>query len=326
MKPRAVFLLAVVLALVLSGCAITGKKSGSNENYPSRPITYIVPFAAGGGSDTLARIISSVAPEHFGQPMTVQIMDGSSGVLGWREMLKRPADGYTVIMFSDSPIIALLMEGSKEINPREDFRPISPIRMLRSIMIAKPGQPWSTWDGFVEYAKAHPGELTLGGTMNLLMYLSYVLNQAGTEVNLVYYDSSGDALTDLLGGHIDLAAASPSGALPVAQSGDVVAVFDSAPIDKDETPEFANMVTAKQAGFDGMAGITWFGMHPDTPDEIIEYASQAVKKMWEDPSLLALYKSLGEEPYYLPWQEAQEEYYKAFDNAEKFLREAGFIQ
>lgn len=284
--------------------------AGSATEFPERPITWVVPFSAGGGADTWTRIIASKAEEHFGQSFIVQNMPGSGGILGWQHILQQPADGYTVIHGSPTPIITLVMDDDPIFQPSE-IRMVGYLGTYETILAAREGQPWSDWDSFVEYTSANPGQLTVAGTDAPLLSVASILDQAGIDVILVPYQGTSDAVTDFLGGHVELLAGTTTSIAQLTPNG-VVGVLNASDQDLAETAQeaFGDAVppTATTLGFRASANPRWVGVHPDTPDDIVQAISDRLGLLMNDPEILAAIAQTGEEAVFTPAAEAQERF------------------
>lgn len=314
MSIRRRLVLGLVLVMLLS-VALVSLSSIAMAKYPEKTITYICVFGAGGGTDRWARIMSSAAIDHFGQPWHVVNIPGASGIVGWREGLKRPADGYTIIQASSTPVIALLREEKPPISPY-DIKIVCYVSAFRSILVSKPDAPWATWEGLKDYAEKNPGKLTVGGTTSLLMGQANLFDQAGIEATLVSYDSTADAVADFLGGHINAAAATFSTVQTIVPE-EAVAVVNTSEIPVKGLEEVPN---AKDLGYEGMAFPRWVGVHPDTPDERAEFISEKIGEILQDKSVVKLIKKMKEEIIYLPRAEAQEAYRKMVEGMERAVK------
>ncbi len=292
-------------SIFLASFVLGGFASSTAAAYPEKMISYIVVFKAGGGTDRWARILSTGAIDNYGQPWHVKNIPGADGIVGWRAALNQPADGYTLVQGSSTPVIALVKEEKPPISPY-DIKIACYVSAFRSILVAKPGKSWSTWDGLKKYAQENPGKLTLGGTQSHLMGQANLLDQAGLKVTLVPYDSTADATSDFLGGHINLVALTFTVTETIVPE-EAVAVVNTSniPIKKKG---FETIPTAKDLGYRGMAFPRWIGVHPNTPDELVQTISDKVGKMLEDKSVSNLIKKIGEEIIFVPYPEVQQEY------------------
>ncbi len=275
--------------------------------YPEKMIIYVCPFSAGGGTDRLARILSSAAIDHFGQPWHVVNIPGASGIVGWKHVLGKPADGYTILQSSSTPVIALTMEEKPALNPSL-IKIACYVAGFRSIVTSKPGTEWSTWEKFKAYAKKNPGQITVAGTMSNLIGAANMFDQAGIEVNFVPYDSTGTAVADFLGGHVDTLAATASTVETLfPQKGVAVVNTSDVPL-PEKAKEFKGVPGAKDLGYKGMFFPRWVGVHPATPDNIVDLISQKMGSLVKDKAVASLFKKVGEEITYLPRAEADASY------------------
>lgn len=292
--------------LIAAAMAIAAPVSAA-ENYPEKPITWIVPFSAGGGADSWTRIIALKAEEHFGQPFIIQNRPGGGGVMGWQELLAQPADGYTVIHGSPTPIITLVSEDDPIIQPSA-IRMGGYIGSYETLLAAHAGNEWSTWEGLLEYAADHPGQLTVAGTNSPLLNVANIFDQAGVEVTYVPYQGTSDAISDFLGGHVDLLSATTTSVGPLIDS-DVVAILNAS--DQQLLGPVTELLggtlppLATDLGYESSASPRWVGMHPDTPDEIVEAFSDFLGDLMQDDEVFQQIAATGELPIFTPAAEAQ---------------------
>jgi len=310
-----VLVLITALGLLLGICGT----NPSYAAYPDKMITYIVPFAAGGGTDRIARVLSTAAIDHFGQPWHVVNIEGASGIAGWKEVLNRPADGYTIYQGSSTPVLALLMEEKPPLQPSE-MKICCYVAGFRSIVVSKPKAEWSTWEKFKAYAKANPGKLTMGGTESNLLGAAAMFDQAEININLVPYDSTGNAVADFLGGHVDCLVASASTLVPLIPEKAVAVVNTSDVALPANMKEFKGVPDATTLGYEGMFFPRFVGVHPDTPEEIVDAISQKMGSLLKDKIVLGFFKKLGEETNFVPKEKAQASYNKMVERLKKVIK------
>jgi len=311
------YLSLILLPIILVSMIVVGFSTTAIAKYPDKMITYIAVFKAGGGTDRWARIMSSAAIDSFGQPWHVVNIPGADGIVGWREALKKPSDGYTLVQGSSSPVIALLKEENPPISPYK-IKIVCYVSAFRAILVSKPGKPWSTWDGLKSYAKKNPGKLTYGGTTSLSMGVANLLHQAGIKLTQVPYSSTSDAVADFLGGHIDLASATFSTVKTIVPE-EAVAVVNTSEIPV-KAKGFEKLPTAKDLGYGGMAFPRWVGVHPDTPDEIVNAISEKMGVLLKNKSVKKLIKKVGEEIIFIPHSEAQQAYNKLVEGMKSAIK------
>lgn len=272
------------------------------EDFPTKRITGITPFGAGGANDRWIRAIASVAPEHLGEVVHVFNIPGAGGILGWQDLLNRPADGHTFIFISDAPLINLLVEDSPPISPL-DILMITTVREISVLMAALPGKPWSTWEGLVEYAMENPGEVSFGGVSTSLMASHFLFDQVGIELTSVPYDSAAEAMSDFVGGHLDLIATGPPTVAPLVQDGEAIAVLNLS--DVQLAGIFEDVKSASDLGYETITFRGWIGVHPETPDNYVEHISKAFENIVQDRSFVSLLSAMGESPVFFSLNETQ---------------------
>ncbi len=277
-------------------------------DYPDKTITWIAPFSAGGGADRWSRTLSTVAFDVLGQAIRVRNIPGASATVGWQEMLKRPADGYTVMLTSPTPIIALSTEPNAPFKPT-DAKVVCYISAFRGIILVKPNQKWSDWKGFVAYAKANPGKITLGSTFSEMVGAQLAFKSAGVKVKLIPYSSTSDSVTDFLGGHVDAIGVTESTALNlVPEKASALINVTTLPLSKKISEKLGNPPHAKALGFKTINFPRWVAVHPDTPDAIADKLAVKIKEMLEQKSVKKILKKMGEEIIYVPRAQAQDEF------------------
>lgn len=311
-------IISVSLAFVFLLVGFSSIEAASD--YPNKIITWVSPFGAGGGNDRWSRIMSSAAIDAFGQPWHVRNVPGASGVVGWRWLLKKPADGYTIILGASTPMIGLLMEEKPTIG-LNDIKIACYASFFRGVLISQPGKPWSNWKGFKEYVSQNPKKITVGGSFSNIIGLVYMLDQAGLEVTYVPYPSTGKAVADFIGKHIDMLVASVSTVKPLIpeKAAPVVNTSDLA-INRKKHKVFAGVPDAKDLGYEGLSFPRWVGVHPDTPDEIVDIISEKMGILLKSKSIKRLIGKIGEEIIYLPREEAEKEYIRTIEIMSKAVK------
>lgn len=281
--------------------------------FPSKPINWIVPFSPGGGSDRWSRILSSVAFDVVDQPLRIHNLPGASGTKGWEHMLAQPADGHTVLIASPTPVIELMNAERPTIRP-EDVKIVCFISAFSPIFIARPNRPWSTWPDLVTYVKNHPGKLKIGMTYSHLVGAALALRDVGAEAELIPYASTSTAVTDMLGGEIDVTSATPSTVLSLYP--DQVSTLLNAnkmPLREDINQQIGQPPHASDLGYRAINYPRWIGVHPDTPDDVVVELSQQIGDMLGQRSLETIMEQMGEEIAFTPYKEAQAQYVELLD-------------
>jgi tripartite-type tricarboxylate transporter receptor subunit TctC len=311
---KVLMITALFLSLVMGGISPGEAQLKCRRNF----ITWVVPFGAGGGTDRWARILSTKSIDVFGMAMHVVNKPGAAGVVGWKYVLSRPPDGCTILQASTTPMTGLIMEENPPIN-LTDIKIVAFISYFRTVAYAKPGKPWSTWDGLVKYAKANPGKITMGGSISNMLGLAHVTGQAGIKITYVPYDGSGKAKAGFLGGHINLFVASVSAALDLVPKRALPVINGSALKLKKKLrmTKFKNAVEATEIGFKGLKFPRWVGVHPKTPEDKVEFIEKKLYKLIKTKAVRMLIKKVGEEIMWLPHKTAQQAYNYIIPNLRK---------
>ncbi|WP_116083604.1 tripartite tricarboxylate transporter substrate binding protein [Tropicimonas sp. IMCC34011] len=290
-------------AAIAAGLA-TG--AAAQDDYPSKPVTWTIPFGAGGGTDQLARLLAAEADRIFGQRVSVENRPGAGGVAGWEYILDQPADGYTIFNASPTPIITLLSESNPPIQPT-DISILGYLTTYSSLMVGQEDM-FPDWDSFV--ATTEERGVTIGGTNSTLLGMANLLDQAGVEAVLVPYASTGEAVTDYLGGHIDAAVVTEATAMTIVPENGRVIVNSSSRNLQPEIEEAlgGDVLMAEDLGFDGIAFPRWVGVHPDTPEDVQARISELVEEVASDPTVKEAFAKAGSPIDYVSREEAAKDY------------------
>ena len=274
--------------------------------YPERTITWVIPFGAGGGSDRLARMFAAEAEGHFGVSLNVENHPGAGAVAGWQHVLDQPADGYTVFNATPTPVITLLSEEDSPVDPG-DISILGYLAAFASVLVVREDQ-FPDWDSFV--AALQEGPITIGGTNALLLGAANVLSQAGVEAIYVPYASTGESVTDFLGGHIDVAAVTESTAMTIVpENGIALMNTSSLPLTPDVDEALGGDIPmARDMGYRGLAFPRWVGMHPDTPEEVKARFAEMFESAATDPDIQAVFEAAGEPIIFLNREDAVADY------------------
>lgn len=305
-KNASALLLMAVISMVWSPLSSTA------ADFPEEPVSWIVPFSAGGGSDRWVRALSSVGYDVMGQPIKVVNRPGQSAIAGWRYLLDQEADGHTWMLSSPTPVISLLREPQPPFPP-DQVKVASFVSGFRVILMAQPDQEWSTWDGFVDYAKANPGKLVYMSTGSERIASILAMMGAGLvpneDVTLVQVDSTSDAVTALIQGEAQIIAATESTALNYAPN-DATALLNATtmPLSDEVSEKLGNPPHAVELGYKTLNFPRWVGVHPDTPDDVVAKIDEKVGAMLENESLQGLVGKMGEEVIYVSRDEAQAQF------------------
>jgi tripartite-type tricarboxylate transporter receptor subunit TctC len=286
-----------IAALALSLCAIAPPVSAAD--YPDHAIKMIVPFAAGGGTDVLARIIAQNLNSKWGQPVVVENQPGASGAIGTRAVMKASPDGYTLLMASTGALMAVSngadADGAFDVN-----KVLSPIVVAAAppyLLVVSPTLPVKSTADLVRLAKEKPEGLTFGSSgVGAASHLSGVLFASATGIKLLHipYKGTGPAVTDLLGGRIDMMFAPGPVVQQFVASGQlkVLGVTDI------RRSRFYPDVPTVAEGVPGYESVGWFGLlaPPNTPPSIVKQINEVIVAAMGTPEFRDHLATLGAEP------------------------------
>jgi len=231
------------------------------ESFPTKPIRLVVASAAGGASDIVARLMADRLTQSLGQPVVVEAKPGANGNIAAELVASSPADGYTLMMGTIG-VLAInpsLYKGVR-FDPLKDFAPVARLVSFSNMLIVKPSLPVNSVAQLVDYAKRHPGRLRYGspgagGSPHMAMVVFGQMT--ATDLVHVPYKGAAPALTDLMGGHIDLAFSDPLLTLPHVRAGKVRALAVSGNARLATAPD---VPTVAEAGVSGYAVSGWLGI------------------------------------------------------------------
>ena len=289
---------ATLVLLAIIAC-LGAPRAGAQNPSPSRPITMVVPFGAGGALDLVARVLADNLRGELGQPVIVDNRPGASGLVAMRYVANAAPDGYTIILSSESNHILLpLLDKNIPLDVAKDFVPISLSGQFQHTLIVKKDTPVATVQELVSYLKAHPGKLSFGssgvGTQAHIAgeYLSLL-----TESKMVHvpYRSSPAALNDLLAGNLDVNFQSMPAVRAYIGSPQIKIL---AVLSAKRLPELPDTPTMIEAGFPDFQLSSWMGIFGPAglPPEIRDRLAAALVKVGKIAELQTRIRNAGTEP------------------------------
>jgi len=287
--------LALTLAAGTAGLAQAQQPAKSADAYPNRQVRIIVPLAAGGLADILARIVAQKMQEESGQSVVVENRTGGAGAIGGEAAARATADGYTIFL-GNQGVNATLPHLSKiNFDPLKDFTAITQIAAFPNLLVVNPGLPAKSVKELVAYAKANPGKLSyasqqVGGSGHLTAEQFKLV--AGIDMVHVPYKGAAPAVGDLVAGHVHVMFDSVTLQMPQIADGKTRPLAVMAPARVKALPDVPTMA---EAGFDNIAGGTWFGLvaPTGTPREAIDYVYAVAKRAFADPKVRERYEAQG---------------------------------
>ena len=257
------------------------------QAYASKPITVIIPYAAGGASDNLARVISPVVAEALGQPVVVENRPGGSAIIGMTACAKAQPDGYTLCQtVADSISYNPYLIKNLPYDPATDFVPVINLVRSNSMLLARGGAPFNSFKEMIAYAKANPGKLNWGtwGAASIPdVYLQWIRHQTGVNITPISYKGSGPATQATLSGEIDVTFMSIGTVLPHLKTGKIKSI---AAIGTTRSPQIPDTPSLGEEGADpGLR--SYFGVFAParTPKAIVDQINAAYAKALLTPKV-----------------------------------------
>jgi tripartite-type tricarboxylate transporter receptor subunit TctC len=317
----------VAVRIALAIAALVAHSAGAPaQDYPTRPITLVVPYSAGGGNDAMARIVADKMSRTLGQQIVIENRGGAGGSIATRAVAKAVPDGYTLVLGGTGTLaINPTLYNNVGYDPRKDFAPVGLIGTSALIVLVHPSLPAKSIQDLIALAKAQPGKLNYasagsGSGIHLATELFQVM--AGIKLTHIPYKGSGPALTDLVGGHVNIYFSSLPPAQGVAKEGKVRAL---AVTGTTRSAVFPHTPTVAEAGLPGFEAVLHYGIvaPAGTPRAIIDKLNAALREAVASPDTKARMAADGTEPLI----STPEEYAVDIDREEtkwsKIVRESG---
>lgn len=260
-----------------------------NDAWPTKPVRIIVPYAPGGGSDTLGRLVAKHLSETFKQPFVVENRAGAAGTIGSGAVARAEPDGYTLVVSGIGSHVVAPLLNDVGFDPITDFTHIAFLGGPPTVLVAHPSQPYKDLKAFVDYAKANPSAISWGspgqGTHGSMIGEAF---SAAAQIKMVAvnYKGGNPAMTDLLAGHIPSAFMSFGTTTPYIQSGKLRALAITS--DK-RAAGFPDLPTFTELGYPALTGTTWFSLSgpPGMPPAIVQRLNAEVRQALKAPDVVA---------------------------------------
>jgi tripartite-type tricarboxylate transporter receptor subunit TctC len=302
---------------LIAAIALPAFQAATAQTYPSRPITLIVPYAVGGPTDTVARIIAERMRTSLGQTVVVENVASASGIIGVGRAARASGDGYTLTLGTQTTHAINGAIYALAYDVQRDFAPIGLISGNPGLVVAKKALPANDLKELVAWLKANPGKATAGTVgMGSTQHVGGVLfqNMTGTRFQFVPYRGAAPAMQDLIAGQIDVIIADSSvTSLPQVRAGTIKAYAVTA---KSHLAAAPDIPTADEAGLPGLHIANWYGLFAPkgTPKSVIARVSAAVIDALADPAVPVRLGDLGQEIF--PREQQTPEAFAAFQKAE----------
>jgi len=288
--------LIVRAVVAFAALAALGQMANGQPQYPTRPITIIVPFAAGGPTDVLARILGHHMSQTLGQQIVVENITGGGGTIGAARVAKAAPDGYTLVMGNlGTHAAAVGLYKTLSYDPRVDFEPVMLVASTPMVLVVRKNLDVASLKDFTAYAVANPGKLSFGsagtGSISHLTYLLFT-HLTKTKIQHVPYRGLSQSVNDLLSGQIDLMFDQVVSATPHILAGGVKPIAVTAP---NRAAAIPNVPTSTEAGLPEFQTIAWTALFfpKATPKPIVERINAAVDQAMRDESVIKRMAQLG---------------------------------
>ena len=290
---KAFFRYSVLACLLATVCAV----ASANEPYPSRPIKVIVPYTPGQGADSAARLVGAKLAERLKQPLVMENRPGAAGNIGAEIAAKAPADGYTLLVGSNATHAAnAALYASLRFDPLKDFVGISYIGAVPMALVVAPGFPVSNVRDLLQLAKTQPGALSVAvPSSTARVVLELLSKSSGASFKDVPYKGSSAAMTDILGGHVQVSIDTAMAVTPQVQSGKMKALGVTSVSRATVLPNVPTLAESGVPGFSLVAWNVWFAPQ-GTPPEIVAKLNAEMRHVLTDPDTIAKLRALGYEP------------------------------
>jgi tripartite-type tricarboxylate transporter receptor subunit TctC len=266
-------------------------------NFPTKPIRIIVPFNAGSGSDTGARVYGEILSKELGQPVIVENRPGGSGLLTIQAVKAAPADGHTIMLASNSPMtVNPVVMKDLPYDPVKDFRPISGLGRGAVAFIVRGDSPAKSVADLVSLAKNEKRSLVVGNySAGYRLVAAWLGTATGSEVTHVAYKGGAQMMNDIIGAQLDTGAIDFGGAAPLIKEGRLRALAITG--DKRH-PDFPDVPTMKESGFPEFETYVWtsFFVRADTPDDVTKTLADAMQKVLVSPAAKAYQATIPTQP------------------------------
>jgi tripartite-type tricarboxylate transporter receptor subunit TctC len=264
------------------------------QAYPTRPVRVIVPFAAGGQADILARLIGQWLSERLGQPFVIENRPGAAGNIGTEAVVRAPADGYTLLMVGSFNTINAMLYDKLNYNFIRDIAPVASVMRYPYVMVVNPSVPAKSVPELIAYSKANPGKITMasagsGSTSHVSGELFKMM--ASIDMTHVPYRGGGQMRTDLIAGQVQVTFASMPSSIAYIRAGKLRALAVTTALRSEALPDIPT-VGEFVPGYEA-SGWTGIGSPKSTPTEVIDKLNREINTALADPKIKAQLADLG---------------------------------
>jgi tripartite-type tricarboxylate transporter receptor subunit TctC len=286
--------------LIIGAALLAATTAATAQNYPQRPVRFVVPYAPGGSTDTLARSMGTKLSELLGQQVVVDNRPGANGDIGMTLVARAPADGYTIVLGYIANLgIGPSLYAKMPYDPVKDFASITQVAGASNIVVIHPSLPAKNFREFLDYAKANPKKVTFAsaGVASVGHLTGELLNDlAGIDMLHVPYKGSGQAISDLVGGHVKVMISGMASTLPHVRSGKLIGIATTGAKRTPATPDIPIIAET----FPGFESSSWFGVlaPAGTPQPVVARLNADIHKSLQDPAVAKRLAGVGFEITY----------------------------
>jgi tripartite-type tricarboxylate transporter receptor subunit TctC len=288
----------IIKAVSAIGLVLCAFSAAASDNYPSRPIKWVVPFPPGGAMDVMARTLGEKLAQSMKQPVVVENRPGAGGTIGSGIVAKSEPDGYTMMIVSIGHAVNPSLYPKLSYDATKDFEPVSLVGIVPNILVVHPTVKANNVKELIALAKAEPGKFTYASAGNgTTVHLAAELfnSMAGVDVMHVPYKGSAPAVTDLIGGQVNMMFDSVSSAKPFVESGKLKAL---AVTTSKRSSLFPNVPTVAESGLPGYELSGWYAVFVPgkTPKPIVDRLNTELVTALRQPDVRARFAQIGAEP------------------------------
>ena len=290
----------VVRMVAVSALMAIAGPGAAQQDYPGKPIRFITPFPPGGGTTIVARLVAQKLTESWGQPIIVENRPGGDTIIGADAVAKAPPDGYTILLAGSTHVTINLLHRDVPFDPIKDFTPVATLTSGEELLVLHPAVPANTLQEFIALAKSRPGQLNYssagnGTTNHLAGELFCIL--AGVKIQHIPYKGGGQALTDLIGGQVQVFMNNPLTLLPHVKSGKIKPIAISG---ENRLAALPQVPTFTEAGLQDFNVRFWYGVvaPAHTPKRIIDKLSAEIGRILATADFKEKLAAQGFDPFF----------------------------
>lgn len=282
-------------SLAMLGLCAFSQAAVAQGSYPSQPVKLVVPYAAGGPADLLARSVSERLAQRLGQPVVIENKGGSGGHLGAEQVARGPADGYTLVLATIAHNGAVKLYNNLRYDPAKDLQPVILVAESPSVLLVNQNVPVKSVKDLLALAQSKPGELSYGSAGNgSAMHMAAELFRYMTKIDYLHipYRGGAPAMADLLGGQVQMLFESLGTAHPHIKTGKVRAI---AVTGNQRDPSLPDVPTVAESGVPGYSSVPWYTISAPSgvPAPIIQKLNTELNAVLKEPDLIERWRGMG---------------------------------